>query len=125
MRNRKVESHVRVAFTQALNERGLMADCVILTCNESEESTQPIWGQSPKSIKRGLAIMSRTCGCHATWHNCDEELISDERQAEFDRKHDKRLPRDEEQPANQQRRPAPQPRRESSVEETGAVGWPE
>lgn len=85
-RMRKSEVVVEVEFAQAKNDRGVMAPCVFLTCPEGASKTEPIWGQSPRSIKRGLAILSRQCQCRATWHDVAPELVSDERQKEYDQR---------------------------------------
>lgn len=69
-----------VELTKAINKRGFEQDCVIVTCQESGDSTpevvdgdeEPVWGHSPKSVRRALALLSENCSCGSRYHKAPD-----------------------------------------------------
>ncbi len=57
-----------IEYAQRLNPTTQrMQDCVIATCCDSGEASEPIWGHTTASVKRALASL-KDCDCGQSFH---------------------------------------------------------
>jgi len=62
-------SEADIDFEERVNpSTGRLQKCVIATCCKSEESTDPVWGEGVRSVRRALALLSADCGCGESYH---------------------------------------------------------
>ena len=57
-----------VLFTQQKNDAGKKQLCVMAQCTYGGTVSGPIWGHSPASVSKCLAIMSAKCDCGRKYH---------------------------------------------------------
>lgn len=71
-RRRRWKAPAMVQFTQAENDRGRAQACIFVQCVFSERRVGPIWGHSDASLRRALAMLTRSCDCPARYHRAQE-----------------------------------------------------
>ena len=67
----RYKSLATVDYTEEENDDGRDQECVFVTCNETDQTVGPIWGQSEASVKRALATLTEECDCEAGFHEVE------------------------------------------------------
>jgi hypothetical protein len=71
-------SFAEIEFTQRENPAtGRMQDCVIASCTEVDNDSEPVWGHGSASVKRALASL-KECPCGESFHKAADDEDEDD-----------------------------------------------